>query len=441
MKTNPKAATRRQIMRRMTTRRGLALGTLALALALGGACDDAHREGDVDDDARLAIGVAPLSLPGVVDVDYRVRVLNSDGAVVWERSLSSSRFGDAAGGVSYVGSCDATASPNRVELEVEALHTAAGPLDPATWQNPAPLGSPVGITTPCVANSDHLVSFNLTILRAAEQGFFDIAVNFDQIFCSAKLDCGEPDAPINLLFTPEGNRGPTMVMAFACTSGQDRPTWLWMRRARVHCEDGTTYTVHPSGGPGNAGARPPLLFQTAVYHGAEELPGVDKCYWNLAFGVDLAHLATIPGGCRLEVAATASAAYLEGGATPADTVYPLVTWDVPFTSDGQGLLCSPPSHALNAEDSGVVTAYTGLGGATFDVGMACGDTPEEVGTALCDGLVAGLGEHVRVRHDSDGLSVEVAGVTSPIYRLPTTHAGFEVVQGANDCCVDPCCAE
>jgi len=39
------------------------------------------------------------------------------------------------------------------------------------------------------------------VVRAANQGFFDVAVSFDDIFCAAKFDCENADhTPLELLF-------------------------------------------------------------------------------------------------------------------------------------------------------------------------------------------------------------------------------------------------
>ncbi|HRE90500.1 MAG TPA: hypothetical protein PK095_15320, partial [Myxococcota bacterium] len=70
-------------------------------------------------------------------------------APVWERTrVCSSRFGDAAGGLSYVGTCDASGSGvSSVRLVMEDL-CAGGPcpevvggtssLPASQWRNPCP---------------------------------------------------------------------------------------------------------------------------------------------------------------------------------------------------------------------------------------------------------------------------------------------------------------
>lgn len=423
---------------------GRNLGALSVALALTACQEAASPSNDPGEPGRrLELRVSPLELVGITNATYRVEVLNDDDEPVWIRELSSVQFGNGRGDVSYVGPCDADASPNRVELTVLGLETATGPLDPALWQNPAPDGSPLVLTVPCVENADTPVIFNLTIMRAAEQGFFDVAVNFDDIFCSAKFDCAYPDGPIELLFEPDGTRGPTMVMGFACASGNGEPTWLLLNRLRVTCDNGEAYLIDPTRGPGNAGPYPPLFFQTGVYRGDELFQNIDKCYWNIALGVDVAHLATIPGGCLLEVTGTATSAQPIDGQTPADTVYPVISWSVPFSSDGTSILCEPAQNPLNGPGSNVVTDYTGPTGARFGAAMRCGSegTPEEFGTLPCTGLVPDANAAVKANLTEDTVVIDVGGVVSEPYLLPSTHNGQPVTELGATCCVDPCCAE
>ncbi len=119
----------------------------------------------------------------------------------------------------------------------------------------------------CEENADTRVDFNITLMREANQGFFDIAVTFDDIFCSAKVDCAYAGGrPIELVMGPDGRRVPTVVWALACTDGSPggavaTSTHLYMDDVVLDC-DGTRFTVSPSDGPGNVypggvGAPPP----------------------------------------------------------------------------------------------------------------------------------------------------------------------------------------
>jgi hypothetical protein len=206
--------------------------------------------------AALGIGVAPLSLPGIADACYHLIVTNQAGGageVVWDRKqICASQYGDGRSSVSYIGTCDASPDGrvNSVTLEIEALYAkgSGGKIDklvvPDDYVNPCPGGEGRCILdVPCAENADTAVTFNVTVLRSANQGFFDIAVNFEDIFCSSKIDCAyddKGDKPIELLFDSKGNRQQTAVVALACTRGpgEDQGTVLHMNGPRVVCGEG-----------------------------------------------------------------------------------------------------------------------------------------------------------------------------------------------------------
>ena len=349
-----------------------------LSLAPLAACAGQEAPAPPASTANLAITVRPLALPGVGDADYTLQVYSGDPAqagaelVAEAAHLASSRYGDGAGSLAYVAPCDASTGDNFVRLTLNSLSDSGGaPLDPASYMNPTPLLKAVA----CVANADSPVAFDLTVARQANQGFFDVAVSFSNIFCSAKFDClDEHDAPIVLLHGADGERARTMVMAFACTSGQGATTWLHFSDVQIVCGDAspTTAWASPAGANGNQGAMAPLFFQRALYAGDEQLPDYDKCYWNQAFGL----VATPPAHCRLIADATASVASWQpnSGRSPSDAIYPYVHFDVPFTN-GQGQLACG-RHALNGDDLRVTTRYTDFVGATFAYERRCGDGVE-----------------------------------------------------------------
>ncbi|PKN56883.1 MAG: hypothetical protein CVU56_13645, partial [Deltaproteobacteria bacterium HGW-Deltaproteobacteria-14] len=327
---------------------------------------------------RVAIAVAPLELPGVTDVRYTLTVV-ADGQTVWTKTLDSSAYGDGGGSLSYVGTCDADADVNEVELVLDGVKVGAAWLDDTTdFANPAPAGDPVTRVAACAADRDTPVTFDLTIARAARQGFFDVAVTFEDIFCSAKLDCekagdGGPE-PLALLTNPlTGAREQTAVLALACTAGPDAAaTFLYMNDVVVTCGDGTTYRVGPDGGPGNLNPAFPgptnttdLLFQAAVYRGLEPLADAKKAYWNVALGLNaLAYGAH--GTCTLTAQATASETALSDGVTPAGVAWPYVTWTVPLVSGG-AVACH---HHGFGDGTGVGVDYSDLDGEPFAVGFA-----------------------------------------------------------------------
>jgi hypothetical protein len=349
--------------------------------------------------ASFGVAVAPLSLPGVSKVCYDLRVTDgplASSPVVWAEgdpaisgpadtgSLCSSAFGNGAGGdLTFVGSC--VASPveagqdyrtNSVTLWVDSLYDSANSLiDPAGsngWQNPCPSGCT--LTAPCRENADTSVEFNLTILRQANQGFFDIGVNFEDVFCSAKVDCKNADGqPLELLFRPGTSlRDTTVVSAFACTggAGATTDTILYRNDLSVTCGS-TTVELSPAVGKGNAWSTDPnpsdAVFQYAIYAGDETLTCAgepcNKRYWNVAFGFEDA-----TPNCTLRTRMTASDKALDDFRTPSATTYPYVDIEVPLTS-ASALICG--RHPLNV-GSAVTTRYTAI------------DTPEPFAHQLDD---------------------------------------------------------
>ncbi|PKN58628.1 MAG: hypothetical protein CVU56_04675 [Deltaproteobacteria bacterium HGW-Deltaproteobacteria-14] len=344
---------------------------LATAIAVS-ACADGDMAGGVG--GHVVIDVAPLSLTGVTEATYRVTVL-AGGATVWTRDdLTTSGYGDGSGGLSYVGTCDADAGSNTVRLELLTLSDANGPIPASSWRNPTPIARDV----PCDANTDVAVDFDLTVIRTATQGFFDTAITFEDIFCSAKLDCVGDDgtSDLDLLFDPHtGARGPTAVLGFACTAGPGQDTYLHMDDVVVECEVGGPFVVEVAGVVGNqnpAFPGPPndldLFFQTAIFRGNELIgsdPPASKAYWNVALGLNAPAFAN-RGACTLVATASATDGELAGGVTPEGQRWPLITWEVPV-SDAGGRTCA--AHELGA-DTGVAAVYSEVSGHAFHASYA-----------------------------------------------------------------------
>lgn len=328
-----------------------------------------------DDGPRILVEVAPLSLPGVVDACYSLAITNEAGEPVWSRGgLCASDYG-AAGGISYVAPCDASdpdedgVATQTVTLTIDGLFAQGGAslgfIDPCAAPH-APGGCQ--LITACAANRDTPVRFDLTVMREAEQGFFDVAVGFEDIFCSAKVDCVDDDGPLTLLHRPStGLRDQTAVVAFACTAGAGTQTALLRDRLTLQC-GANTIELDPAVGPGNAwGSGPgqsadPLpgdpFWQYAVYAGREVLScGADSCekvYWNVALGFD-----TSARDCRLTTRATALERSRPGFTTPTGA-YPYVDFDIRLTSDDASPALACSRHPLNGAAPGVSTRYTGL---------------------------------------------------------------------------------
>jgi hypothetical protein len=276
------------------------------------------------------------------------------------------------GDITYVGSCVAAPADegqsgrtNSVTLWIDGIYDAANayvsPTGPNGWQDPCPSGCTLSAL--CEENKDTAIAFNLTIMRQANQGFFDIAVSFEDIFCSAKVDCvDQAGQPLDLLFRPgTGTRDTTVVTALACTGGAGvgGNTHLYREPIKVTC--GSTVTeLDPTVGKGNAWASvaadtspADAVWQYAIYAGSESLncggTPCNKRYWNVAVGLD----ETVDN-CYLTTKMTASDGALTNHATPAASTYPYITVNVQLT-DTAGLECT--KHELNG-GNGVSTTYT-----------------------------------------------------------------------------------
>ena len=386
---------------------------------------------------RLALDVAPLSLPGVTEATYAFTVKNAAGETVWAAGpLASTRYGDGAGALSYVGTCDAAGGLHRVELTLVSLTVAGeGTLEsPRDYANPtqAADGSPAPIAltgVPCSADADTPVRFDLTVMRAARQGFFDFAVTFDDIFCSAKVDCRPA-----LLHDADGERGPTAVLAFACAAGVGEETHLYLSDLALTCTDGGGSTVQTLGvaaaGPGQHGPQGPYIFQWAVYRGQEFLAqaNLEKFYWNHALGLDLAAIGART--CVLSATGAASRAPLEvsGGAyvLPQTGSYPFISYAVEVVGPG-GALCE--NQALNGPEGTVKTEYVVTSTPPAEVPRFAATVP--VPPLAC---ATGAGS-VSVAPAGAGfvLSTADGSVPTASFQLP---AGYAI--GAA-CCTPGCC--
>ncbi|MBL8787661.1 MAG: IPT/TIG domain-containing protein, partial [Deltaproteobacteria bacterium] len=361
--------------------------------------------------AAVSVNVAPLQLAGVGRADYAISVTSSAGPVWSQDHVDSDRYGDGRGSISYVGPCDASTPAHTVTLVLNALYDENDGLIAATsYRNPTPISLPVT----CLPNRDVPVSFDLVILRDARQGFFDIAVNFADLFCSAKLDC-EDDAgnDLFLLHKGDGSRGTTLVLAFACTAGPeaDVDTWLYLDDLVVDCTNDTfDAEVDPSLGPGtvtptgNAGG---LLFGAAVYRGEELI--VSKGYWNVALGLDTTKFAAA-GTCRLTTRGTASDGPFVDNTPRLGATWPVITWDEQIVADGQRV-CD--QNAVNVTGSGVQTVYSDPAAPqAFDHGFERGSSTV-VTPGLCGDACAVSSVEPAAGVATTGGQVVLRGVFSP----------------------------
>ena len=375
----------------------------------------------------MTISSAPLTLPGIGHACYDIAVTNAaDGAgeTVWSRgtpnhqvpagadvpeagdpdAVCSGRFGNGAGGgVTYVGTCDAGtsgANVNSVTIWIDGLYYGADrgdvyidPDGPDGWRDPCGT-SGCTLNVPCRDNEDAPVEFNLTLMRDAQQGFFDVAVGFEDVFCSAKADsCYDLTTPIRQIFGDDksdpAGRDHTTVIGFACTAGPDRvdregavvdvATELILSAPSVVCADGIAFTLPLEANLGGLDTQPSntgdYTLHYGAFFGAEQLscgqaPGsgaplsCNKAYYNLAIDID--NLAgqglrdcvfTMQGTAQdgnARVFDDATAVLLDGHAT-----YGAVRYDVPLV-DGDGPVCDAhplDGTTLTGAPSQVATRY------------------------------------------------------------------------------------
>lgn len=369
--------------------------------ALVGGCADGAETNQPFDGPTFNLEIGALELTGVADAVWDIEVINGLDETVWAQRISSSQYGDGAGSASYVGPCDASENDNTVEVTLLGVYSSAfaqgadlgafGADAPAGFD---PINNPGTLSKPftCVENGDVFVEFNVVVMRPAQQGFFDIAVNFNNIFCSAKFDCsyvnvcganGFCTADGTTACTTDGNectgnydidllhnganRDKTYVLGFACTAGgagvTGVDTHLYLNDITVTCGE-NSWDINPLAADGNyntsegwSGVTPDEdntggvlpFFQVASYKGQEDFDGdYNKLYLNMAFGVGTADLS----GCTLTTDGTADddGDWVEGMIIPEATVYPYINWDINLATCTQ--------HPVDGANGGVETRYT-----------------------------------------------------------------------------------
>ncbi|PKN59195.1 MAG: hypothetical protein CVU56_01575 [Deltaproteobacteria bacterium HGW-Deltaproteobacteria-14] len=453
---------------------------LAGSLALGAGCMSGAPQGDGPiSGPAVTVNVAALNLAGVGDVVWDVEVRNGAGTpqVVWHKRLSSSGYGDGAGSASYVGPCDAdpAVATNTVNVWVVGVYDApvstlgafasgggGGVVGSAVpFQNPTAAAA-LSRTVRCDANADNAVAFDVTLARPATQGFFDVAVSFDDVFCSAKFDCcydaagdgcaSDGSEDIELLFDAGGNRARTFNLALACTAGPDDAvlTALHMDALELDCDvvsDGSTFAADvmiapASSAPGNQCAAGDLsscpqvieaagvdaddyLFQVAVFMGEEQLTsgGQSACkvYWNVSLGVeDGVSACTLRTHATAEDAATADDAVVDGVIAPG-VAYPYLVWDVDLDACGsEALDLADASGPVHVDYTGVDPAGDPLG---FDFHFASGVVTGEFPTL--DGLAPSTATLTpSFAPDIFSYAVDVSNTTTAISFAPSAPLGY-----------------
>jgi len=379
---------------------------LAPWLAASACAEADHRAGLAGGDADpgfVDLTIAALTFDGVGDALWDLRIATAGAATIAETRVSSARFGDGAGSLTFVGPCDASADANPNSVEVRLIGLYADPVtDIGAHGSAAPAGAlsaqlPGRLTQEviCEANSDHPLRFDVTILRPAQQGFVDIAVNFNDLHCSAKYDCGAED----LLFDG-ASRSTTHILGFVCLGSDTAPT-LYLDAIDIDCGVAGSVSLDPApAADGNQGAvaigDDRGLFQWAVFRGQESTGTAHRSYWNVALGVD--ELT----GCTVSTRGAADRSDVLGdGVIPAGTVYPYVSWSVPLDgcTDNQPLTFT----AVGEDPAPVTVTYTETTGAglafafrfpsdptpTCDDGVQNGDETDVDCGGSCDPCAVG----------------------------------------------------
>jgi len=405
-------------------------------------------DGPSGPEGRLRVDVAALTLPGLTNACWSLTVESGTGDTVWSRAdLCADDYGDGAASLSYVGTCDASfgAAANVVTLELQSLHMGDPPalLPSGDYANPCPVGEDrCQQTVDCVEDADVPVTFDVAVVRRATQGFFDVAVSFNDIFCSAKFDCERNGQPLELLHNPAtGARDTTVVLAFACTSGPGQNTVLNMSDLVLTCQDtgNTSVAIDPAAGPGNhySDSFPsptPLVFQAASYMGEELFngvtPPVNKRYWNVAIGVNLPD-ADYPS-CTIQATATATEVPLLDafGHLPAVVTWPYVGFDIPLT-DGDGEIdCG--SYAVNQAPE-VATSYSSISGdQVFCYYMRVDDGDLEAGGQCLTDItctVPGTGGDVELAQQGQTVTITAPTAAPAQFTLPYGDVVVDCCQG------------
>ena len=335
-----------------------ALRRLAAAACVLGSCAGPTRAPTAPPGAGVAITISPLTLAEISRAVYTLTIVNAGGDTVVTRELDSQVYGAPGGSLSYVAPCDADRNDNVVTVTVDALYSgpAGATLVPAdAWVDPGSITR----TVTCLADADVSVTFDITVMRAAQQGFFDIAVDLEDVFCSAKLDCDTTHA------FPGFATDTTVVLALVCTAGPDTATTLYLDDLDVTC-GAATASVDPAAGPGQLAVGAGIsgavgiIDAAAVYRGQEQLSGAAR-YWNVALA-----LADGAASCTLHTQGTVSPTPLAGYTTAADAVYPYIDWTVPLTDAGGVPVCAAHPLGGTGAAAGVSIGYTTSGPLTFD---------------------------------------------------------------------------
>jgi cysteine-rich repeat protein len=262
---------------RRTSRRLLA--AFALLSLVHNACSG---ETAPSPQGEFSLSVAPLSLPRAHGATWDLHLETSNGLGAWTTVFTRSNTENGNGGsMTFIGACPA--GPNRLTVKLVSVRDADNNLIPVVIPPPA-----VREFT-CLENQDVLLEFDITVMAEADQGFFDIAINYEDVFCSAKVDC-QPA----LSFHPEtGQRTATLVTGLTCSAGQGgdgENVYIALRDAFMCCSSGTRVACTAL----QQTVRPGVL-GTQVYEG--EAIALGGLYLNTTWTIDTEFLTETDGEC------------------------------------------------------------------------------------------------------------------------------------------------
>lgn len=324
---------------------------LACAVALAGCLDDTsvpvgpEPEPEPATLGGVVIEVGALNLDDVTSALYAVSVRNVHGQTITALTIDSAVYGNGQGSATYVAPCDADpdSQPNQVTATLVQLFSGNTPVSVV-------MPPPAVELVDCLPDQDVLVEVDFTVVRSANQGFFDIKATVDEIFCSAKLDCVDD-------FTPSSVT--TVIIGFACAAGHpdEVDTRLFMSDVVIDCGgEGYAVSINPTGDGhlplANLAGDTTLITGARAYRGGQGYSTADAKYWNLSFG--LTSWASVMN-CRVRAYATAADRSAAQG--PFETPpyafpdrYPIVSWDVSLALGGEVLCTSHPVGGGNGVD-------------------------------------------------------------------------------------------
>lgn len=371
----------------------LSIATLTAGLSLlwaPGCSDTAPSQGETG--TGVALIVAPLdSAPlGIACYDFQVSTQTS---TLWSRgdttltkdsgdtdTVCSDDYGNNnLGSVRFVGACDANSGAdtdsvtdgvqNDVTLWFDGIYQkdSGGLYTPVTgWDDPCG-ATGCTIHVDCVPNADTPAEFNFTLVRGSSQGFFDIAVRFESMFCSSKLDtCYDGTKHVEQMFNADGSSAWTAVLGLSCTSPAGSDINLHYGQIAVTCADGTneyTFLVDPTAD----GSQAVTDNGKTLHYTVSTSPTTVDCdddgtpatchglFWDIAYNLDdLDGLGT----CHLATSATATKGdgHFVNGLPTLTGTYPYIDVSADLTT-GAGPFCQ--KNPLNGDGSHVVTAYHG----------------------------------------------------------------------------------